>query len=251
MLPGDLLPRPRPDAKGLKTISRVSPTRQVRQQLHDAIEQGVYPVGSLLPSERQLCEAFGVSRVSVREALAGLEAVGLVTIQHGRGAVVLDPAESGYASSFGEFLRAYGDDLLELLDVRQALDELAAGSAALKDDPERKRRLDEARNAFKSAASMPDPDVALLAKCDEEFHLAVASATGGALLPDLVRELNGVLKRSRELTLSQEGQLETSIRDHDQIADAVLRGDERAARFHAREHIRQIRDRITPKPEAG
>lgn len=243
------MPRSRPDAKGLTTISRVSPTRQVRQQLHDAIEQGVYPVGSLLPSERQLCEAFGVSRVSVREALAGLEAVGLVEIQHGRGAVVLDPAEASYATSFGEFLREYGDDLLELLDVRQALDELAASGAALKNDPSSDRRVDEAREAFKSAASEPSPDVALVAKRDEEFHLAVATATGGALLPDLVRELNGVLKRSRELTLSQEGQLETSIRDHDQIADAVLRGDERAARFHAREHIRQIKDRISQDAE--
>jgi GntR family transcriptional repressor for pyruvate dehydrogenase complex len=236
--------RSRSDAANLRMISRVSPTRQVRQQLQDAIDNGDYPVGSLLPSERQLCEAFGVSRVSVREALAGLEAIGMVEIQHGRGAVVLDPSDSKYASSLGDYLSEYGDDLLELLDVRQALDELAAAGAATKADDASRSRVDEAREAFKKAASTKSPDVAKLAKLDEQFHLAVATATGGLLVPDLVRELNGVLARSRELTLSQEGQLGTSIRDHDQIADAVIRGDERASRFHAREHIRQIRDRI-------
>jgi DNA-binding FadR family transcriptional regulator len=187
----------------------------------------------------------------VREALAGLEAIGMVEIQHGRGAVVRDPGEARYATSLGDYLREYGEDLLELLDVRQALDELAASGAATKADDASRARVDEARDAFKKAASAKSPDLAKLAKFDEQFHLAVATATGGALVPDLVRELNGVLARSRELTLSQEGQLETSIRDHDQIADAVLRGDERAARFHAREHIRQIRDRIERDASSG
>src|SRR5690606_36051688 len=168
-----------------------------------------------LPSERQLCEAFGVSRVSVREALAGLEAVGMVEIQHGRGAVVQDLSEATYATSFGGFIRVYGDDLIELLDVRQALDELAAASAAKNADEDLRRQVDVAREAFKSAALDESTSVTALAKLDEAFHHAVAVASGGSLLPDLVRELNGVLQRARELTLSQEGQLGRSVSGHD------------------------------------
>ncbi|MCG2799991.1 MAG: GntR family transcriptional regulator, partial [Cellulomonas sp.] len=68
----------------LTSIKRVGPTQLVREQLLVAIESGAYAPGSALPSERVLCETFGVSRVSLREAIAGLEATGLITVQHGR-----------------------------------------------------------------------------------------------------------------------------------------------------------------------
>ena len=82
---------------GFTSIQRTSPTTQVRNPSFAAIEAGEYPPGSMLPSERILCESFGVARVSVREALAGLQSTGLIRVEHGRGAVVRESVNDAYA----------------------------------------------------------------------------------------------------------------------------------------------------------
>ncbi|HEC63525.1 MAG TPA: FadR family transcriptional regulator, partial [Candidatus Acetothermia bacterium] len=69
-------------------LRRVRPTKvstEVARQLLELIRSGAFPVGSRLPPEKELAERMGVSRASVREALAALGAVGLVESQPGRG----------------------------------------------------------------------------------------------------------------------------------------------------------------------
>ena len=61
---------------------------QIYNQIRDAIVNGTYKVGDKLPSEKELCEMFGVSRVPVREALCALELNGLVSSNQGLGVYV-------------------------------------------------------------------------------------------------------------------------------------------------------------------
>ena len=63
--------------------------------IRERIEGGVYPVGSLLPAQRQLSEELAISRASLREALSTLEALGLLMIRPGKGVYV----ESAQVSS--------------------------------------------------------------------------------------------------------------------------------------------------------
>lgn len=225
-------------------VVRVSPPQQVREQLLEAIEQGVYPVNTLLPSERMLCEAFGVSRVSVREALAGLEALGVIHIQQGKGAFVRDEA-AAYATSFGRYLSVFRIEILELLRVRQALDELAASQAAQRTDDPSRQAMQEACSAFRAVADVSDPKHSELVRLDEEFHLAIAHASGGKLLPTLIAELNGVLKHSRRITFAYKGQIERSVREHEAIVAAILSDDPIAARRAAADHIEHLCEWIT------
>src|SRR5215469_9811509 len=141
-----------PPKNGLRLVQHVSPTQQVREQLLAAIESGEFAAGSLLPSERVLCATFGVSRVSVREAIAGLEAMGLVSVQHGRGAFVRDRVATRYAGPFGKYLEPHRDELIELLKVRGALDELTAEEAALHATAEGLSKVAEACRRFNEAA---------------------------------------------------------------------------------------------------
>jgi GntR family transcriptional repressor for pyruvate dehydrogenase complex len=232
----------------LTTVLRISPTQQVREQLLEAIEQGVYPIDTLLPSERALCDAFGVSRVSVREALAGLEALGVIQVQHGKGAFVRD--QTGvYATSFGQYLSVFRDDILELLRVRQALDEMAAAQAAERPEPTLRAAMQEACAAFRIAAEAEQPKISELALRDEEFHLAVANASGGKLLPKLTGELNGVLKPSRRMTFAHEGQIERSVIEHNAIVDAILANDAAGARKAAGEHIEHLCEWISSEKD--
>ncbi len=73
-----------------KPVQKRSLSSEVFDQIQDQILSGELQAGELLPSERQLCELFGVNRGAVREALKRLEQIQLVAIQHGGGTRVLD-----------------------------------------------------------------------------------------------------------------------------------------------------------------
>lgn len=78
--------QPTPSADGAS--AQASLHSQVRSQLQAAISDGTYPPGSRLPTEQELCGLFGVSRITVRQALADLQVGGLLEKVHGRGSFV-------------------------------------------------------------------------------------------------------------------------------------------------------------------
>jgi GntR family transcriptional repressor for pyruvate dehydrogenase complex len=233
-----------PSLHGLRTVRRVSPTQQVREQLLSAIQRGHFPPGSLLPSERVLCDTFGVSRVSVREAIAGLEAMGFITVQHGRGAFVRETVSDQYAGPFGGYLEMYRDELLDLLKVRGALDELSAEEAALRGTQDGIKRMVAACGDFRSAAERDEAEYGVLSRLDVAFHVSIAEAVGGHLMSRLLSELNGILEESRRLMLSRPGQLARSVKQHQAIVDAVVARDARSARRAARKHLTSTRQWI-------
>ena len=59
-------------------VARRTLAEEIREQIQQQILEGVLPAGTRLPSERQLCEEFGVARTSVREAIQGLISIGLL-----------------------------------------------------------------------------------------------------------------------------------------------------------------------------
>ncbi len=64
---------------------------QLKQILEEKIVSGIWQVGEQIPTENDLCELYGVSRITVREALAELEREGYVTRKRGRGTFVAVP----------------------------------------------------------------------------------------------------------------------------------------------------------------
>ncbi|MFI0409407.1 FadR/GntR family transcriptional regulator [Actinomadura sp. 3N508] len=222
---------------GFQAGAWVSATQQIREQLLRGIRQGELAPGSALPSERELCEVFGVSRVSVREAIAGLEAMGLVSVRHGRGTFVRDGSAARYEDAFGRYLELHRGQLVELLAVRGALDRLAAREAAANGPSEQAERMVEAHRAFLDAAAVPRPDFDRLAELDVAFHVSVARAGAGGLLSVLLTDLHGLLTESRLITLARPGQVTRSADEHQAIVDAVLAGDPAEAGRRAEEHV--------------
>lgn len=229
-------------APAFTSIRRVSPTQEVREQLLAAIQRGDYLPGTLLPSERMLCEAFGVSRVSVREALAGLESTGLIRVEHGKGAFVRDSANDSFSAPLAKYLEMHSGELVELLKVRGALDELAAVEATKHADAGDIERLRSANDAFRHAAESPVVDYQVLSDLDVAFHLTIAQIAAGELLPDLLAELNEVMAESRRILLSRPGQTRRSVDEHRVIIDAIAAGDASAARRAVQKHLGPIRE---------
>ncbi|HEX4520606.1 MAG TPA: FadR/GntR family transcriptional regulator [Gaiellaceae bacterium] len=223
----------------LTSIVRTHRSAQVREQIQEAITRGDFQPGERLPSERELVETFGVSRVSVREAIRSLEALGVVSVQQGRGAFVND-RRSGLAEPLARWLAMHRDELFDLHRVRGALDELAAQCAAEQHDPDGVESLVAAHNVLREQVEAGAPADELM-RLDLDFHMALAEASGNRLLYDLLFDLHTLLAEARRFSYVTAGRPPISVAEHGKIAEAVERGDPIAARAAMREHVDSIR----------
>ena len=75
-------------------IKRVSTTQAIVTNIQDRIQHGEFSPGDMLPSERELQEDLGVSRLAIREGLARLSALGIIRVDHGKGAFISTEANT-------------------------------------------------------------------------------------------------------------------------------------------------------------
>ncbi|MEU6843546.1 GntR family transcriptional regulator [Streptomyces sp. NPDC046716] len=191
---------------------------RVYVELRERIIEGRYPAGLRLV-ERELAEELGVSRVPVREAMQRLEAERFLTVQARRGAVV---------TGFGP------DDAEHLFDVRENLEELAAGLAARRRDAAGLRTLAQLLKRTRRASGAGRlRDVVNL---NADFHQAVAEASGNPVLIDLMAPLDSRLRRLFHLT-SAPDDAGPMCGEHERLYEAIGAGDEEAARALARAHV--------------
>ena len=106
--------------------------KRVVKDLKSQIVSGVYRKGELLPSEKELIESFGVSRITIRKALATLADMGFIQTSKGRGSEVLFSVEdSGESDEFGEALEEYKNNFMASTQVRMMLEPEVARQVAL------------------------------------------------------------------------------------------------------------------------
>jgi GntR family transcriptional regulator, transcriptional repressor for pyruvate dehydrogenase complex len=234
----------KPPLSDVEAVKRVHRSHAVRDGLLAAIRRGELKPGDSIPSERRLGETFGVSRVSVREAMRSLEAMNLVEVHHGRGAFVSDGPGTRFAEPFTNWLEIHRDAVIDLLKVRGALDELAAGEAARNHDDDDLMRLRGAQSAFAEAAGRDGVSAEELTELDVAFHLAIARAAHSELLLDLESDLHGQLTESRAAMFAPVTRPTDSAAEHATIVDAIARRDETQARIAVAAHIRTVRELI-------
>jgi GntR family transcriptional regulator, transcriptional repressor for pyruvate dehydrogenase complex len=198
------------------------------ERLATAIRLGVYPYGSTLPPERELAARMGVSRATLREAIAALRTANLVRTTRGRGGgtvVDLSPATPG-AGGGAAALTTPLDVLIDSLVFRRIVEPGACYLAASRTLTEAQRQLlTEAHNEVRQA-----DNPARHRQADSRLHLAIASLTGSAQLVDAV---TGVQAHLHEMLIAipvLEPNIEHSNRQHADIVDAILRGNPRRAR---------------------
>lgn len=192
-------------------------------------------VGARLPTERALAERFDVSRASVRQALAALQARGLLDIRHGDGIYLRRRPEErlAFEAVFSERHR-----LTEVIEARGALEVSLAGLAA-------SRRTDEHVWELWCALDLMDEDIAgggIGAEGDRRFHHAVTTAADNPLLAELMGYLAALIHDTRIKSLSQPGRPPRSSAQHRAIAQAIEDRDEVAARAAMQAHIALVGD---------
>lgn len=189
--------------------------------------------GERLPAERELVGQLGVSRTVVREALNLLEARGVLSIEHGRGAVVSAGNADAVRDTLGSLLRVKPRTLWELLEIRQILEVEIAGLAAGRAGPEDVRAMRGQVERMRASIDAPEGYV----DADVEFHALLARSAGNGVLLTMLDPIIELLRASREVSASQPGSARRALLEHEEILRRVETGDADGARREMREHL--------------
>jgi GntR family transcriptional repressor for pyruvate dehydrogenase complex len=219
----------------LRPVPRPRLYEQVVSQIQAWIAENGLKVGDRLPPERELASRLGVSRATISQALVAMEVVGMVSVRHGDGVVLIEPAGSTKVVSA---LRRHAQQLPEIIEAREALETKLAALAA-----ERRTKSDLA--AIDEALEVMERDIAAGGRGvegDELFHAAVTAAGHSALLARLMAEISELIKETRIESLSQPDRPLNSLRGHRRIADAIRARDGEAAAVAMQDHITMVSD---------
>lgn len=220
-------------------------TAELVDRLSGEILSGKLAPGSKLPTEQEMVAATGVSRTVVREAVAALRAEGLVVTRQGVGAFVAAditrrPFRIDEASL--DILK----EVINVLELRAALEAEAAALAAERRSPEQlqalRRALDQMALAIEETEDAVAPDL--------DFHRTIAEATGNPHFTHLFTYLGSLLiPRARVQTFSsvtddRPAYLRRVNQEHEDIYAAIERQDAAAARTAMRLHLGNSRERL-------
>jgi len=230
----------------LERIRRTKVYEEVAEQLQRLILDGYFKPGDKLPTERELAEAFGVSRASVRDAVRSLELLGLVEPRQGQGRVVRDLSPDGLVRPLASMLVRHRALLGELLEVRKILEPPIAARAALLATPEEIEQMEAIveRQAEKLARGELPIDE------DTEFHYLIATAARNSVILQVIDVLMDLLRESRQQSLQVQGRPQKSVEGHKSILQAIRRRDPQAAEAAMRQHLDEIEAVLSVKPEA-
>jgi GntR family transcriptional regulator, transcriptional repressor for pyruvate dehydrogenase complex len=196
-----------------------------------AVTEGL-GAGDRLPSERALAQRLGISRTSLREALAALRIEGLIEVQHGNGIYLLrSPAET--IPPISSELAIRRPRLPSLGEVRNTLEALAAELAAIRRDDADLARMVEANRTMDAAIASGDDGT----EGDRMFHASVLAAARNPVLVELMGSLAEGAGKIAAASLGRPGQPPRSLAAHRLILDAVIVRDADLARQLMREHL--------------
>ena len=180
--------------------------------------------GELKPGERlmeiQLANKLGVSRTPIREAIRKLELEGLVVMIPRKGA---------------EVAKITVRDLKDALEVRMAIDSLSVKLACERLDEDDKTEIKQACVAFREAVK--SGNVQAIVEGDERFHNTIYRASKNQKLITIAMNLREQVYRYRFEYVKDFSYHENLIREHDQITEAILKGDVETAQKIMKEHI--------------
>jgi GntR family transcriptional repressor for pyruvate dehydrogenase complex len=208
------------------------------QALLQKIRDDRLAAGTRLPSEQAMVVHFGVSRNTVREAIARLKADGILDTRKGSGAFIvrLPAADAVTERSIGS--------LLELIEVRGGLEAEMAALAAQRHTPGQLLEIERALLGIEAAVANGQDGV------DEDFafHLAIAQATGNSYWPQLVTLFAAHIRSGVEVTRANEarqaqmaGQV---LAEHEEIVAAIRARAPTRARAAASAHMRMATERV-------
>lgn len=209
---------------------KIDSYQPLRDVIFEALRKAIVS-GDIKPGERLmevlLAEQMGVSRTPVREAIRRLEAEGLVTMTPRKGTHVSELSIK---------------DMMDVLEVRGALDKLATGLAVKRMEPSQIKNLEAVHKQYICNVEKNNIDGAV--RKDVEFHDIIYSASGNPRLIAVATSLREHIFRFRVIYMTDTRIAENVLHEHEEILNAIRNNQESLASDLAEIHIRNQMETI-------
>ena len=224
----------------------------VVRQIEGLILQGILRPGERLPSERELSERLGVSRPSLREAVAELQEAGLLTTRAGAGIYVADVLGSAFSPALIKLFASNEQALFDYIAFRRDLEGLAAERAAHYGSDTDLKLVDTLFHQMEAAHSKRNPaDEAAL---DAQFHMAIIEASHNVIMIHMMRAMFDLLSEgvfyNRSLMFRNRPTRDMLLDQHRTINAAIQARDGLAARAAVAAHMDFVETEMTAKHRA-
>lgn len=224
----------------------------VTRQIELLILRGILRPGERLPSERELSERLGVSRPSLREAIAELQEKGLLTTRAGAGIYVADVLGSAFSEALVKLFAAHDEAVFDYISFRRDMEGLAAERAARLASDTDLKVIQTIFDKMNSVSSKRDP--ADEARLDADFHLAIIEASHNVVMLHMMRSMYQLLQQgvfyNRQTMFKQRTTREMLLDQHRAINDALQSRDAAGARAAVEAHLSYVAQSLSDQHRA-
>ena len=242
-----------PHAKGFqmpfKQVQTEKLSSAVSRQIEQLILRGILRPGERLPSERELSERLAVSRPSLREAIASLQAKGLLVTKASAGIFVADVLGSAFSDVLIKLFADHDEAVFDYLSFRRDMEGLAASRAArLASDMD----LQVIQTLFhKMEMAHSKRHAADEARLDAEFHLSIIEASHNVIMLHMMRSMYQLLQEgvfyNRRVMFKQRTTRDELLAQHRAINDALQNRDPAGAQAAVEAHLNYVRGCLEDK----
>jgi GntR family transcriptional regulator, transcriptional repressor for pyruvate dehydrogenase complex len=235
-----------------KEARRVRSFEDIVSQIQEAVLNGHISEGDRLPSERELCGIFGVSRSTLREGLRWLEALGVIDIRPGSQGGIFATRPSGVqaGAALESLMQFQGATARDLEEFRASFEAETAYWAALRAEKEDIETISRIVEEVQSAAETAGLPWSVLSELDIQFHVAVARTSKNQVRVAIMLGVHAALQRA-SLSLEPIASSEVRIsigKELEGIAEAIDQGNARLAKSRMKRHVERF-SRLETKVE--
>ncbi len=219
----------------------------VVRQIELLILRGLLRPGERLPAERELAERLGVSRPSLREAIADLQARGLLVTRAGAGVFVADMLGSAFSQALIRLFASHDEAVFDYVSFRRDLEGMAAERAARIGSDTDLKVIDTVFRKMETAHQKRNP--ADEAELDAEFHLAIIEASHNIIMLHTMRAMFDLLRAgvfyNRQQLFRQRTTRDMLLEQHRAINAGIQARDPEAARQAAEGHMSYVEQTLS------
>ena len=217
-------------------------SQTVVRQIEQLILRGILRPGERLPSERDLAEELGVSRPSLRDALADLAERGLLVSRAGSGVFVADVLGSAFSPALIQLFASHDEAVSDYIAFRRDIEGLAAERAAKLGSETDLQVIDTIFRKMEAAHQKRDPSDE--AQLDAEFHMAIIEASHNVIMLHMLRSMFDLLRQgvfyNRQMLFRNRMTRDQLLDQHRAMNTALQARDPAAARAAVEAHLAYV-----------
>lgn len=217
-------------------VKRISVSEQIFEQLKEKITSGELQPGEKLPSENELCKLYGVSRTTIRQALANLSSLELIETKFGEGSFVKQTNIGDVMTALLQTPRLSKESILEVIEFRQIIEPPVAKLACKKASD---RDIKLLRTLYQNMVDHQD-DLAAFTQYDREFHLAIAKISGNTHIIRIFDIISDVLYSAFDDIVAKRGNT-AGLKYHGMLLNTFEIRDDYAVYRIMQEHMDDMR----------